>query len=83
MASNAHRLDEVHVSKSSSQFVAFDSSCHLAQFHREVLDYQDGWFFADLGSSYPSRVALTADAICALALVLAIAGCSIILCNCS
>jgi hypothetical protein len=30
-------------------------------------------------SLYPSRVALTADAICTLALVLAIAGCSIIL----
>jgi hypothetical protein len=35
------------------------------------------------GSSYPSRVALMADAICAFALVLAIAGCSIILYICS
>ncbi len=34
--------DEVHVSELSSQFVAFDSSCHSAQFHREVLDCQDG-----------------------------------------
>jgi hypothetical protein len=41
--------DEVHVSKPSSRFVTFDSSCHLAQLHCEVLDCQDGWFFADLG----------------------------------
>ena len=47
--------DEVHVSILSTCLVAFDCSCHFAQLNYEVLDCQDGWFFADLREIVPIK----------------------------
>ena len=67
--------DEMHVSKFTACFVAFNCCCHLAKFYCEVLTVRMVGSLLIRGISYPSRVALTAKEICALALVLDIVGC--------
>jgi hypothetical protein len=64
----------VHVAELSAHTVTFDRGCHLAQLTMNSFTVKMFGALLIQGRLYPLRVTLTANAICALALALAIIG---------